>query len=707
MKSKSSGMILIVDDSELNRAILKEIFYNEYSIEEAENGRAAIEIIENSKTLPEALLLDIVMPELDGFGVLEQLSEKGLIKSIPVFLITSDTSSEVAVQGYESGVVDVINKPIVDPVIVRKRVNNAIELYRSRNHLASLVDEQVKTIKKQAERLRFTNVTIIDMLSSVIEFRSGESGQHVRRIRRATKIMLEWFGRSYPEYELTPEKIEVISNASAMHDIGKISIPDYILNKPGRLTADEFEIMKKHTLYGCEILQSIPFFHDEEIFEYCYEICRHHHERWDGRGYPDRLRGEDISIWAQVVSMADVYDALVSERCYKKAYPHKTAVKMVMGGECGAFNPRLLQCFSEVAEYLHDTLYLNGGEEKFPTEAQSDWQAGANKKTQERNVSEATLALLERERQKYHWLSEMADEILFTFDKNADTIEFTGKFTEVFREGPHVLHAADYFAHDERIEAKDLEEIKRDIQKITPESPVYSTEVNLLNGDGTREWYELYLRAIWDDGEDEKPSGYIGKLNSINVLKEEALRWKRQALHDYLTGLYNRQALEGIVQEMIEEGEEAFIMLFVDVDDFKKVNSTMGHLAGDVLLKKIAKEIPAHLRSTDFVARIGGDEFAIIIKGSMPDRLLQQKAEEICWFYRGKEFSEYEISISGSMGAARYPEDGSSYQALMSRANCALCEAKKRGAGSYVLYRENMESPVCESVLSSVDKIEE
>ena len=310
MQTPCRDTLLIVDDSELNRAILREIFYREYRIEEAENGCQALEAVARQKDRLAALLLDLVMPELDGFGVLEELARQGLLESIPVFLITAETSADIALQGYESGVMDVISKPITDPSIVRKRVDNAVELFRGRNQLAQLVEEQVQTIKAQSEKLRTTNASIIDMLSSVIEFRSGESGQHVRRIRQATRMLLQLLAAESPGYRLTAEEIEMVSSAAAMHDIGKILIPDYILNKPGRLTADEFEEMKNHTVYGCEILERIPFFQEQAFFRYCYDICRYHHERWDGLGYPDGLAGGDIPLWAQVVSLVDVYDAL-------------------------------------------------------------------------------------------------------------------------------------------------------------------------------------------------------------------------------------------------------------------------------------------------------------------------------------------------------------------------------------------------------------
>jgi putative two-component system response regulator len=188
---------------------------------------------------------------------------------------------------------------------------------------------------------------MVETLATLIEFRDCESGEHVRRICGLTEILMTAVSEMYPEYALPKSEIDKIVTASVLHDVGKISIPDSILNKPGRLTAEEFEIMKLHTVKGCEILQKIPNIMDAEVYKYSYDICRHHHERWDGKGYPDKLAGDDISIWAQVVSIADVYDALTSERVYKSAYDHDTSVKMILSGECGLFNPKVLEAFKK------------------------------------------------------------------------------------------------------------------------------------------------------------------------------------------------------------------------------------------------------------------------------------------------------------------------------------------------------------------------
>lgn len=335
--------ILIVDDIEINRMILREIFKEDYQIMEAENGAQAIEMINGNHHIA-AVLLDLLMPKVSGMGVLEEMNRTGKIKSTPVFLITAADNRDMLLDGYKLGAVDVITKPFMAQFL-KCRVNNVIELYRHRNELQQVVEEQV-------ERLNRVNQSMVETLATIIEFRDCESGEHVKRICGLTRILMTEVSRMYPEYRLPKEEIERIVTASILHDVGKIAIPDSILNKPGRLTREEFEIMKQHTVKSCEILQNIPHIMDECIYDYSYDICRHHHERWDGRGYPDGLKGDEISIWSQVVSVADVYDALTSERVYKKAFSHETAVGMIHNGECGAFNPKVLDAFAHCMDKI-------------------------------------------------------------------------------------------------------------------------------------------------------------------------------------------------------------------------------------------------------------------------------------------------------------------------------------------------------------------
>lgn len=357
MAAHEKRAILVVDDVEVNRVILREIFRDDYTILEAENGVEALEMIDAYGEGLAAVLLDIIMPVMDGFGVLEVLHRRSFMEKVPVFLITAECTEESTLRGYELGVMDVIERPIVAH-IVKKRIESVIELSTMRNQLNDQVQLQEMELDEKTKEIQGLNNAMIGALATAIEFRDCESGEHVKRIHDLTLFFLKKtaFGKGMGKPE-----IDEIATAAIMHDVGKIAIPDYILNKPGRLTAEEFEIMKTHTVRGCELLDQIPAIHHNSVYRYAYDICKHHHERWDGGGYPEGLKGDDISPWSQIVSLADVYDALTSERIYKQAYSHEKAVDMIIGGECGIFNPTLMQEFLRLSDEIKDMMRSQQG----------------------------------------------------------------------------------------------------------------------------------------------------------------------------------------------------------------------------------------------------------------------------------------------------------------------------------------------------------
>ena len=341
---KLKQQILIVDDSEINREILKEILKEDYRILEAANGEECLEQLERYGTGISLVLLDIVMPEMDGFEVLAAMNQNHWIEDIPVIMISSEDSDSYIRRAYEMGVSDYISRPF-DAKIVYQRVLNMIKLYAKQRRLIRLVTRQIY----EKER---NNRMLIGILSQIVEFRNGESGLHVIHINLITQLLLEQLVKKTGKYQLSWEDRFLIATASALHDIGKIGIDEKILNKPGKLTKEEFEIMKTHTLIGAQMLDNLDMYRNEKLLKFAYEICRWHHERYDGKGYPDGLVGEEIPISAQVVSLVDVYDALVSERVYKKAFSHEKALEMIQNGECGTFNPLLLQCMTEAQDKL-------------------------------------------------------------------------------------------------------------------------------------------------------------------------------------------------------------------------------------------------------------------------------------------------------------------------------------------------------------------
>ena len=352
-----NGTLLLVDDNEINREILENVFAPYYASEHAENGSIGLEKILACPDKYCAVLLDVVMPEMNGIQLLRHLKAKGLVDKIPIFLITAEASDTVTKEAYELGVMDVISKPVI-PYIVQRRVNSVVELFQARKRLGNKVEEQQSELLAQAQKVIELNQGMIEALSTAIEFRNGESGEHVRRIHDITRLLLLHTDLGAGMNE---EAIENIALASIMHDVGKIAIPDSILNKPAKLTPEEFEIMKTHTTQGAELLKRIPQLRGHESYQYACDIARHHHERWDGRGYPDGLKGDEISPGAQIVSLADVYDALVSKRCYKAAFSRTEAVQMIRRGECGAFNPLLLERFLAVEEEIA-SLYVRNSE---------------------------------------------------------------------------------------------------------------------------------------------------------------------------------------------------------------------------------------------------------------------------------------------------------------------------------------------------------
>ena len=345
---QKKSQILLVDDSTMSRMILKEILGGDYSILEAENGQECLEKMQAEAGNIALVLLDINMPVMDGFEVLKAMNVNHTIEDIPVIMISSDDSDAAIRRSYELGASDYVTRPF-DARIVYRRVTNTIKLYAKQRRLVQMVSDQIRARENNTD-------TLVGVLSHIVEFRNGESGAHVLHIRIITELLLHRLLEISSQYPITAEQQDNIPLASALHDIGKIGIDEKILNKPGKLTPEEYEVIKTHSMLGAEMLHQLENFNEQPLLQTAYEIARWHHERWDGRGYPDGLKGDEIPISAQLVALADVYDALTSERCYKKAFSHEKAVQMILNGECGAFNPLLLQCLTDVQTDLKEEL---------------------------------------------------------------------------------------------------------------------------------------------------------------------------------------------------------------------------------------------------------------------------------------------------------------------------------------------------------------
>lgn len=341
-RDRSRELVLIVDDAEINREILFEMLKDRFDIIEASSGEECLELLHQYGTEISIVLLDFIMSGIDGLGVLNVMNKEHLIEDIPVIMISSEDSALHIRQAYEMGVSDYISRPF-DTNVVRQRVYNTIKLYAKQRKLIDLVAGQMQEKEKN-------NQIMVNILSHIVECRNGESGQHVRNIGILTKLLLKKLMQKTDRYQMTWGDLNRIALASALHDIGKIGIEEAILNKPGKLTQEEYEEMKKHTVIGWSMLKNLKQYQEEPLVRMAEQICRWHHERYDGKGYPDGLKGDEIPISAQVVSLADVYDALTNERVYKKAIPHEKAIEMIVAGECGQFNPMLIEYLLEIKE---------------------------------------------------------------------------------------------------------------------------------------------------------------------------------------------------------------------------------------------------------------------------------------------------------------------------------------------------------------------
>ena len=478
--------ILIVDDSEINRALLKEILGDSYEYLETENGVRAMEILRGRADIS-LVLLDLIMPEMDGFDVLRVMRCYSWLEEIPVIVISAAEDTASIERAYDLGVADYIRRPF-ERVMVMRRVQNVLMLYAKQKRLTRLVTDQV--YEKE-----HNSVLMISILSHVVEFRNSESGQHVLHIRTLTDLLLHQLARKTDRYQLDESDISLISMASALHDIGKIMIPDEILNKPGRLTEEEYAVIKTHTTEGAKILKDLSSGigrADEPLLQVAHAICRWHHERWDGGGYPDKLCGDEIPIAAQVVALADVYDALISERCYKPAYSHEQAIDMILNGECGAFNPLLLECLQESSELLAAELQRTEFDRGFRHETHRLSEEILHREALPREDRSQRMLDVERERTAFY--ADQLGGIQFDYDVLGGRVKVHNRYEEPasqvqtldFDEG----HGLQFLSFKDRNHLLDA------LKNATPDAPDAVFEV-LVPVEQEYRLHRLVLHTIW------------------------------------------------------------------------------------------------------------------------------------------------------------------------------------------------------------------
>ena len=501
--------ILIVDDAEMNRMMLRDMLGDQYDYVDAADGREALRILEKNVAI-DLVMLDINMPEMNGFEVLEEMNRYHWIQEIPVIMITAEESVESMEHAYSLGVTDYIPRPF-NLYIVRRRVENTLNLYVNQKRLMRLVSDQIAEKEEN-------NTLMVSILSNVVEFRNHESGDHIRNIRRITELLLHQLVQKTKAYHLTEEDIALIKTASSLHDIGKITIPEEILNKPGKLTKEEFEIMKTHSAAGAHILEQMQYGQDKPLYRYALEICRWHHERWDGHGYPDGLIGEEIPISAQIVAIADVYDALTSDRCYKKAYDHTTAINMILNGECGAFNPLLLECLTETAAQLRIVTGVNGDVMPYRFELNrlsEEILAHADLPKNDRVQN-----LLDTMQERIDFFASTSGGIQFEYDAISRLADVTN-----WNEPPQYRHSVKNItrANDFRyLSQKDFKRLRDAMDLTTKENPEFALSILFPVGNEYH-WCDLRVRTLWSDLRPDHYIAAVGQLLDPQVKEEKEL----------------------------------------------------------------------------------------------------------------------------------------------------------------------------------------
>ena len=546
--------ILIADDSEMNRELLAAILEEEYDIIQVNDGVQAVDCLQRQAEEISLLLLDIVMPHMDGFEVLSYMNKEHWIDAIPVVIISSENSPIYIKRGYDLGATDFIGKPF-DANMVLRRSANAILLGAKQRRMTSIVSNQIYEREKSSKLM-------INILSHIVEFRNGESGLHVLHIQTITEMLLrQLVQKENNRYALSKEQIRMITTASALHDIGKISIPDEILNKPGRLTAEEFAVIKGHSMAGANMLSELPLDQKEEpLVKTAYEICRWHHERYDGGGYPDGLKGEEIPVSAQVVALADVYDALTSERCYKDAYSHEKAIEMILAGQCGAFNPLMLECLLDISSSLKKKMGYKSKERYEQTDL-SDIASRFH--DFEMDSSEKIVQQLEFERMRYNFLAEGSRNIVFTYTISPPLLTFNQagcKRSGITEPSFSPLQSG---VLKDLVEEQSLKRLIRKITQATRETPDVTS--NLLLTDGKNPChYRCQCRVIWTDGAEKGYTGVVGKLTDITDdymvmenVREEGLKVLEKDRSAEFSGFYDRFKKCGFSTD----GTEAWLLL--------------------------------------------------------------------------------------------------------------------------------------------------
>jgi putative two-component system response regulator len=585
-------------------------------------------------------------------------------------MISAENNISVIERAYELGVTDFISRPFDEP-IVRRRVVNTIFVYAKQRKLIGMVAEQMYEKEK-------SSALMIAILSHIVEFRNNESGLHVLHINTITEILLNKLVQKTDKYKLSRADINLIKMASSLHDIGKIGIPTEILNKPGKFTPEEFAVMKTHSMLGAQMLDDLPFHKDEPLVKLSYQICRWHHERYDGKGYPDGLKGEEIPISAQIVSIADVYDALTSERVYKKAFSHEVAMNMIMNGECGTFNPLLLECLVESAEMIQKEMSVNSINNTGHREMRTVAEDMLN--NEEMSLSERALHQLEYERIKNDFYASVSDNIYFEYTSKPQLFCLSPQGVRILGLDETTTEPYENPKFLDVMGKENLSFLHDQLRKTSVENPIIQHDCMLKTKSGYR-WFRIICRAIRNSAKGNEYAGSIGKAIDIEDDRKQLTDLKRLSSHDSLTGLLNQRAARELAERKLSLGGR-YIMFLIDIDDFSNINYKLGYIFGNSVLVHVSDILTSNLRSNDIISRSNGDMFMLFLdyKDGM-EPLFERIFASLDCDYKG-------LHLTVSMGITKSCGSNENFDEIYKKATDALLEAKKRGKHSYYIYHK-------------------
>ncbi len=707
--------MLIAENDEMNRSLLYESFAGQYEVIQTEGSEELYRILTDSKEKPSIVLVKEDIAEHFTKEMVQTMSALKVFENIPVIIILNQGKAILHPQRLHLPFSDVVTSP-VNPVVVKRRVGNLVSYFSNKQEMEQLVTKQTKKIleqnrelKEKQKKINSINNDMLDALSMVIEYRDVESGRHIHRIRKFTEVLLRVLAQKYPKYNLTEEKIELITSASSMHDIGKIAIPDSILLSPRRLTYEEFRIMKQHTIKGCEILDQLDSGEQNDYFRYCYDICRYHHEKYDGMGYPDGLVGDQIPIWAQVVSLADCYDALTSERTYKSAYSHEQAVEMIRTGACGAFSDEMMDCFSAVLP-------------KF--KALAIEYADVNHV--DRSVSQRASVLPKDKDETDHsrdiYLKMDRDDLINTIEHQKSVI------AQLQQHDLEVLYKTSDYVFEFDLNGDMLHQRKGSMKDICGYIPKnYEESVNILCECCEKDYQAAFLKTFrlntiiesFSSGDERMvleckmtlqgdipsfvritavPLSENDKIQRIFLIitglqqNQENRYFSRD--RDIVTGLWNYTGIQKETDDYLQNaGKNGYhALMLIDIDDFRTVNRQAGYRYGNDILRDISNLLNDQVSGSNLLARIEDDNFVILVK-DCPDRDERNVMIEDLFRCIHKTYllGEEKIpDISSTIGIALYPNDGSSFEELFNNAARAVEIAKINGKNMFLYYNSSM-----------------